>query len=134
MRHTKDRSQQRLVSPSSLIIASAILLGAILPSAHAVDRTVDGVFITQVAVTGGVDTTNPGTTCVKISVPLPTACVAGWVAIQNNNKQLIAAAHLNKVTGNPVFFYYDEATTTPNFHCPARAFTQCSVVSIESKP
>ena len=101
---------------------------------QAVDQQVDNVLITTVAATGGVDTVNPGTACVKVSATLPTACVGGYVAILNNNKQLISAAHLNKALGTPVWLYFDAATTTPNYHCPGRAFTQCSVISIESKP
>lgn len=136
MKHRDERNQLRHKPRLLVGVTGALALGLLMPSSHAVDQYVDNVLITTVAATGGADTVNAGTTCVKVSVPLPTACVGGYVAILNNNKQLISAAHLSKTLGTPVWLYFDVATTPtlPNYHCPGRAFTQCSVISIESKP
>lgn len=90
---------------------------------------IDGIMVSTVAVNGGQDTTSPGTTCIKVSVPLVAACPGGWVAIQNNNKQLIAAALAAKTTSSKVAFMYDDAAGP--FHCPGRVFTPCSVNTIE---
>jgi hypothetical protein len=87
--------------------------------------------IAQVNVNGGADTTNVGTTCVKVVAIVSAACTSGWVAIPNNNKLLIGAALQAKATGAPVSFFYDDAATSS--HCPGQAFTPCSVISISVK-
>jgi hypothetical protein len=111
------------------VIASVSMFAA--QSAFAAAYTPDNVTVTAVAVNGGADTQNPGTTCVTVSVPLVAACPAGYVAIQNNNKQLLAAALLAKATSSKVMFIYDDSAGP--FHCPGRVFTPCSVISIELK-
>lgn len=116
-------------SHATVIVASLAIVAA--PLAFAAGYTLDGVTISSVAVNGGTDTNNPGTTCVKISAPVVAACPNGMVAIQNNNKLLIGAALQAKATSSKVWFYYDDAAGS--FHCPGHVFTPCSVVSIEIK-
>ena len=58
---------------------------------------VNDTTIKQIAVNGGADSSNPGLTCIQLPdavgvSQLSAACVGGWIAIQNNNKSLIAAA------------------------------------------
>ena len=113
---------------STIVVALAI---AAAPLAFAGQNTLDGVAISSVAVNGGTDTRNPGTTCIKISAPVVAACPNGMVAIENNNKLLIAAALQAKATSSKVWFYYDDAAGP--FHCPGHVFTPCSVISIEIK-
>ena len=110
-------------------VASIAILAA--QSTFAASQNLDNITVTTVAVNGGTDTQNPGTTCITVSVPLLAACEGGYVAIQNNNQQLLAAALQAKATSSNVRFYYD-ASAGP-FHCPGRVFTPCSVISIEIK-
>ena len=119
----------RLTAASMMAAAAAALLAA--EPAIAAQQILDGVLISSVSLNGGIDTTNPGTTCVRILTPVLAACPSGYVAIQNNNKQLIAAALQAKATSSSVWFYYDDAGAS--FHCPGKVFTPCSVVSIELK-
>lgn len=86
--------------------------------------------ITMVAVNGATDTVNPGTSCIAVSTPISGACTGGYVAIKNNNKQLLAAALSAKATNNNVWIYYYDEGATAKFHCPGLVFTPCSVVSI----
>ena len=118
----------------------AIILFSILsfPCFAYVTDEVDGK-IAEVAVNGGADTANPGTTCFKLEVPpvpAPTpatrpvvsACIGGWVAIQNNNTKLVNAATLAKASASTVSVYYVSDGATQ--HCPNRVFTPCAVISI----
>ena len=102
-----------------------------LQSAWAAPQYLDDVMISGLSVNGGADTTNPGTTCIKLSLPVHPACTGGYVAIHNNNKQLIAAALQAKATASKIWLYYDEVGGS--FHCPALVFTPCSVNSIQLK-
>jgi hypothetical protein len=111
------------------IAATALLLS---PHTHAGEHIVDGATITTVSVNGGADTRNAGTTCIRISSAVSPACPAGFVAIPNNNKQLIAAALLNKAAGSQVWLYYYE-DAADRHHCPGHVVTPCSVISLESK-
>jgi len=87
--------------------------------------------IASVAVNGGsADTANGGFTCVRIKSPVLPSCGGGYVAIMNNNKLLVAAAMQAKSTNSKVWFYY-VSRPEDNHHCPGRAFTPCSVISIE---
>ena len=88
--------------------------------------------IAQVSVNGGSDTENVGVTCVRVTGVVSSTCQAGWVAIKNNNKLLIAAALQAKATGALVWFYYDDAGAT-SLHCPGHVFTPCTVISISVK-
>src|SRR5690349_17340729 len=117
------RTHSRVLGAAILVAASTISLPAV---ATAFD--VSDILITGVSVNGGSDTVNPGTSCVRISAPVPAVCTNGYVAIQNNNKQLLSAALQAKATGSKVWFYYADSG---NFHCPGRVFTACSVIGIE---
>jgi len=97
----------------------------------AADQLVDNTTIATVSVNGGGDTRNPGTTCLRITSPVAAACSASFVAIPNNNKQLIAAALAARTSSAKVWLYYDDAA--PALHCPGQVFTPCSVISIEVK-
>ena len=119
---------------NSKLLATAVLFVASLAnlqSAWAAAQILDDVTLSGLFVNGGADTTNPGTTCIKLSLPVHAACNGGYVAIQNNNKQLIAAALQAKATASKIWLYYDEAGGS--FHCPALVFTPCSVNSIQLK-
>lgn len=120
-----------LCKATKTVIAVAAAVVSTVPPAYAAGQVIDGVTVTGVAVSGGSDTQNPGTTCVTISMPLVAACSSGYVAIQNNNKQLTAAALQAKATSSKVWLYYDDSAGP--FHCPGHVFTPCSVVSIELK-
>lgn len=110
-------------------VAATLLLA---PQVYAGEHMVDGATITTVSVNGGADTRNPGTTCIRISSAVVPACPTGLVAIPNNNRQLIAAALLNKAAGSQIWLYYYE-DAADRHHCPGQVFTPCSVISIESK-
>jgi hypothetical protein len=109
----------------------AVFVAAVVASATALaaEQHVGDTIITAVAVNGGADTANPGTSCIRISSPLPTVC-AGYVAIPNNNTQLVAAALLNKTNKARVWLYFSDVGS---HHCPGRVYTPCSVISIEDK-
>ena len=98
--------------------------------AHVTDETVGK--IAEVAVSGGADTVNPGTTCIKLEVPsappLAAACPGGYVAIPNNNSKLVSAAMMAKSTASLVSVYYVSDGATQ--HCPNRVFTPCAAISI----
>ena len=49
--------------------------------------------IVQVAVNGGTDVVNQGTTCLRVSDPVAASCPGGFVAIPNNNKLLTGPTH-----------------------------------------
>jgi len=97
----------------------------------ATQQYVEDTSIASVMVNGGADTVNPGTTCIQITSGLPAACAGGFVAIPNNNRQLVATALLSKTNGQRVWLYFDDATGSN--HCPGLVFTPCSVISIGSK-
>lgn len=118
---------------SRIRCATAMALLSMSMQSHAEGGVVDQATITSVFVNGGTDTSNPGTTCIKVSKPVLAACTGGMIAIRNNNKQLVATALLSKVTANPVWVYYDNAGSSGAQHCPGQFFTPCSVISIESK-
>jgi hypothetical protein len=112
-----------------VLLCSALMVLSIqtaVADIHIFDTAIDWV-----AVNGGTDTASPGTTCVKVTNPVSASCPSGYVAIQNNNKQLIAAAMQAKATGSRVAFYYED--NGGPFHCPGRTFTPCSVITIELK-
>lgn len=92
------------------------------------NQFINGITITAVAVNGGTDTVNPGTTCIMVSAPVSAGCSAGYLAIQNNNKELIAAALQARATGKNIWLYYEDAIGS--YHCPGLVFTPCSVISI----
>jgi hypothetical protein len=89
----------------------------------------DNVTITYLSVNGAADTLNPGTTCMAVSAPVSSACPGGWIAIQNNNKQLLAAAFLANATKSQLKLTYQDFPGG-SFHCPFLTFTPCSAESI----
>jgi len=107
------------------------LLSAVAPPAGATSQSVDNTSVDQMAVNGGADTANPGTTCIHLAVTPVAACTSGWIAIQNNNKQLLASALQAKATGARVWVYYEDASASQ--HCPGLALTPCTVISIMVK-
>ncbi len=111
------------------IAAIAMAIGLISTSpVYAASQQTGDAIISLVAVNGGVDTMNPGTTCVQVSTPVLAACPSGYVAILNNNKLLIAAALQAKAASSKVWFYYDDSSGS--HHCPGIVMTPCSVNSI----
>ena len=112
-------------------VAFAAYCASCAGTAFAANQNVGDTTVAAVAVNGGTDTANPGTTCVRIAAPVSASCAASYVAIPNNNRNLIAAALLAKTSGAKVWFYYEDATATQ--HCPGRVFTPCTVISIETK-
>jgi hypothetical protein len=111
------------------VIAATCLCGS--ASSHAGPQISVMTTIDVVAVNGGADTVNPGTSCIKIAGPVSGACTGGWIAIPNNNKQLLTSALVNKAAGGSVAIYYDDATASN--HCPWLAFTPCSLTTIYGK-
>jgi hypothetical protein len=112
---------------SCLVVSLMAMTGA----AQAGDQIVGDTSIAAVAVNGGADTVNPGTTCIRVTNPVHAACVGGYLAIPNNNKQLIAAALASKATATRIMLYYNDAAGSS--HCPGLVFTPCSVISIEQR-
>lgn len=108
-----------------------VILCAFAPHSTAAGLVLADAAISAVAVNGGQDTPNPGTTCIQLNPAVSAACTGGYVAILNNNKQLIAAALLSKATASKVDLYYSDATGSN--HCPGFVFTPCVVISIQSK-
>jgi hypothetical protein len=132
MYENKSGLRVRLVSKlRAVTIAAALGVAALVPlqcSAATTTTGADGI-VTTIAVSGGNDTINPGTTCVKLDVGVSTSCAAGYVAIPNNNSKLINAALAAKATNRPVTIAYG-ITDNPDQHCPYLAFTRCVAVSI----
>lgn len=114
------------------VALAAVGLIALAPAvpATAADQHI-ATKISVVAVNGGPDTTNPGTTCIKVITAMPAACTGGWAAIPNNNKQLVAAALMAKLTAADVVVTLNDATAQN--HCPWKAFTPCRVETIEAR-
>jgi hypothetical protein len=85
--------------------------------------------VTHVAVTGGVDTINPGTTCVKLDFTVSASCNVGYIAIPKNNATLINALLTAKAANRPISIWYGITDTTDQ-HCPQLAFTRCVAISV----
>ena len=86
--------------------------------------------ISNIATNGGNDTTNPGLSCIKIDNVDGAGCTAGYVAIPNHNKQLLASAYMVKAMNiqNPWIYFVD--TPGQQNHCPGLVFTSCLLISI----
>jgi hypothetical protein len=85
--------------------------------------------IQEVAVNGGADSFNPGTSCLLLSPDTaPPSCTGRWLYIPNNNRHLLAAAIAAKASGGSSLIYVD--TQAPDGHCPGRVFTNCQAGSI----
>ncbi|HSI46832.1 MAG TPA: hypothetical protein VLA61_01020 [Ideonella sp.] len=109
----------------------ALILGAQASVSFAAGQILYETNILTVAVNGGADSTNPGTSCIQVTSAVSATCQGGFVAILNNNKQLIAAALLNKATMGKIILYYEDSSTLNQ--CPGFATTPCVVNTILSK-
>lgn len=107
------------------------LVALVVSAAVAASLTLDDTLITFVAVNGGSDSMNPGTTCIRVSSEVPAACAGGFLYIPNNNKQLIATALAANATKARTWIYFLSDVQTG--HCPGQVFTTCSVISIGVK-
>lgn len=86
--------------------------------------------LSEVAVNGGSDSPNVGTTCIKLTSPVSLTC-SGYIAIRNNNKELISAALAAKTSNAKVWVsYYDQQ---PVQHCSDIVVTPCVLSSIMLK-
>lgn len=108
----------------------ALMLSAFSMCAIATEHVVDGTSVAAVAINGGTDTGNPGTSCMRVYASVPAVCGGGYIAIPNNNRQLIAAALAAKSTGGPVRLYFLD-TAGATYQCPGFASTTCNLVTIE---
>jgi uncharacterized membrane-anchored protein len=115
---------------AKIIVMAGLALGASL--AVAATAAADNTTITFVSVNGGTDTANAGTTCISVANAVSASCTGGYVAIPNNNSQLLSAALAAKSSGAKIWLYYSDAATT-NFHCPGLVLTPCSAISIGIK-
>ena len=118
------RSFTRFVS-----VLCALQFAAGFNQAMAANSIVNNALLLNVSVNGGADTANPGTTCFRIDLSAPAACASGVIAIQNNNKQLLAGVLLAKSTGVRVHLYIETASSSQ--HCPWQVFTTCTLTNIE---
>lgn len=98
--------------------------------AYAERQVVTGVHVQRVAVTGGADTSNPGVSCIKLDVPVVAQCPSGYIAIPNNNADLIRASLVAKSSGSKVWVYFDTDRPSSEGHCPGLVFTPCQVISV----
>ena len=122
------RGRHRGLTGPVACLALALTCAAPAP-AQAAGRTVVDALLSDLAATGGADTSNPGTSCFLVSTPVSAACTAGYLAIPNNNSRLLAVALMAKASGTRVRVYYEDASTTTQ-HCPGMVVTPCAVISI----
>lgn len=115
-------------SNMSLRLAFVATLMFIGISSFAGNVVLQDTSIGAIAVNGGTDVANPGTTCIQVTSAISAVCASGFVAIPNNNRELIAAALTAKSVGNRILLYYSD-TSVPN-HCPGFVMTPCTVISI----
>lgn len=98
------------------------------------------------SINGGLDTRNPGTSCLQLyDAPNTRSCEDGYFAIPNNNKELIAAALTAKAIGSTIkiYYFFDETKKEvnqagievfkPKMHCPGMATTRCAINTITIK-
>jgi uncharacterized membrane-anchored protein len=109
-----------------LWLAAALVLG--MPATAQTSFVTNDAPLAEVAVNGGTDTLNPGTTCIKLAEPPTAACPAGFLYIPNNNKHLVSAALMAKASNSRVSVYF--ISNAASGHCPGHVFTPCSVISI----
>lgn len=95
------------------------------------EKYIDSTSVDHVAVNGGVDTNNPGTSCIKVLSGASSQCPQGFIGIPNNNEKLLSAALTANAAGKVVWLYYEDSST--NLHCPGLVFTPCSLISIMIK-
>ena len=112
------------------VLAIFILLLIMNTTAYSSNQTRKDVKVNAIAINGGADTVNPGTSCIKITASIPAVC-KGYIAIKNNNKLLLSAALTAKTTGSSTWIYFED--NDGSLHCPGRTYTSCSLISIEVK-
>lgn len=116
-------------------LAALGVLAGVGPALGGTTEVLYNTVMSQVVVNGGLDTANPGTSCIVVGTQVSSACPASRVAIPNNNKQLLAAALQAKATGGRVWLYYAiQSDEKPKFHCPGQVLTPCAVISISLDP
>jgi hypothetical protein len=113
----------------SIKILCFLFITLTMPSAFSGSIAVGGKTIKSVVVNGGIDTANPGTSCIQVTGAISVACPGNYIAIPNNNQQLLSAALTAKATGKKSWIYYIDDSPT-NLHCPGLYFTPCSLISI----
>jgi hypothetical protein len=86
--------------------------------------------IENVVINGGQDSPNVGTSCIKLATPISATC-SEYLAIRNNNKELISAVLTAKASNAKVWVSY--YTQQPSLHCPDIAVTTCALSSIMLK-
>lgn len=127
----KQRLTPRNFKSAHLMFLISMAFGNSFPaSCIAASQVVYDTTISAVTVNGGADTANPGTTCIQVATSLPAACASGFIAIPNNNRQLITAALLTKTTSSKATIYYEDAASA---HCPGFTYTSCAIISIQTK-
>ncbi len=119
------------ISNLKLLIGICISCALISFNAVAASQIQDNTKIITVFVNGGIDTKNPGLTCLQISSEVSPSC-KGFIAIKNHNRELLAAALQAKTTGSKVWIYYEDADVNEKkpLHCPGQVYTNCSLISI----
>ncbi|CCN49415.1 exported hypothetical protein [Vibrio nigripulchritudo MADA3029] len=110
----------------TLVLSALVSLSAVAEM-----RVSDNTRVVFVAVNGGSDSHNSGTSCIKVSNVVSSSCESGFIAIPNNNKALLSAALQAKATNVDVWVNYNNASVRQ--HCPGLVFTHCTVSSIALK-
>lgn len=108
------------------------LVFAFLPVNAVIAETfiINETTIENVVINGGQDSPNAGTSCIKLAAPISAAC-SGYLAIRNNNKELISAVLTAKSSNAKVWVsYYNQQ---PSLHCPDVVVTTCALSSIMLK-
>jgi uncharacterized membrane-anchored protein len=108
-----------LRTKSILLTAFTAIGVAYTTVALAATTTVNDIKITEVYVNGGADVKKPGTTCIKLSAGAPAAFSSGFIAIPNNNADLLSAAMTAKVSKGNAQFGVDSyiAPVLKNAYC-----------------
>lgn len=125
-RHDMSTPSSARSGPVFRLILATVVWSASYAAA-AQHQTLDNAQVVSLAVNGGVDTANPGTSCIQLAPAPVTACTGGWVALPNNNRQLLASVLTAKASANRVWLYYVDNSYQ---HCPGLAFTPCSAISV----
>ncbi len=113
------------------ILSGIVLSIFVISPVYAQTNIVNDTTIEKVAINGGSDAPNTGVSCIKLSSTVSSQCSDGYLAIKNNNKELISAALTAKASGANVWVsYYDFETTN---HCPDIAMTKCVLSTIMIK-
>ena len=101
----------------------------LLFTSHAkAEMTIIDTKIDKVAINGGSDSPVAGVSCFRMKQKASDRCGNGWIAIPNNNKELLNAIFDSKVNRYDVrVIYYDEQ---PQLKCPSIVYTNCQLESV----